>query len=116
MCFLAVLVIVCVFSPDLIVSHCTTKSCDNGDNEANVMTLVSRMQQQQLAEQTETIISLKQEVAQLEEGRFRDHGSIEQLQQDITLFKEVQNTPCKYVCHSYACILVRNALVIGIPT
>ena len=43
---LAVLVIVSVFSPDSTVSQCTTKYCDNGDNEANVMTLVSRMQLQ----------------------------------------------------------------------
>ncbi|KAI0226886.1 hypothetical protein LSAT2_022656 [Lamellibrachia satsuma] len=65
-CLLAVLVIVCVLSPDPIGSQCTTKYCDNGDNDANVMTLVSRMQQQ-LAEPRETIISMKQEVAQFEE-------------------------------------------------
>ncbi|KAI0239748.1 hypothetical protein LSAT2_009517 [Lamellibrachia satsuma] len=81
-CFLAVLVIVCVFSPDQIVSQCTTKYCDSADCEANVLTMVSRLQQQ-LAEQKETL-------DKLEEERIRDHRSIEQLQREITLIKEVQ--------------------------
>ncbi|KAI0215823.1 hypothetical protein LSAT2_032114 [Lamellibrachia satsuma] len=111
-CLLAVLVIVCVFSPDPTVSQCTTKSCDNGDNEANVMTLVSRMQQQ-LAEQTETIISMKQDVAQLEKEKIRDHRSIEQLQQELAEQREMtgqiqreitetQNASCSTSCQRAA--------------
>ncbi|KAI0235838.1 hypothetical protein LSAT2_013624 [Lamellibrachia satsuma] len=111
-CLLAVLVIVCVFSPDPTVSQCTTKSCDNGDNEANVMTLVSRMQQQ-LGEQTETIISMKQDVAQLEEEKIRDHRSIEQLQQELAEQREMtgqiqreitetQNASCSTSCQRAA--------------
>ena len=93
MCLLAVLVIVCVFSPDQIVSQCTTKYCDSADSEANVLTMVSRLQQQ-LAEQKETL-------DKLEEERIRDHRSIEQLQREITLIKEVQNATHTYVCHFY---------------
>ena len=98
---LAELVVVCVFSPYPIVSQRTTNYCDNGDNEVNVMMTVISQMQQQLAEQRETILSMKQEVTQLKEERIRDHRSIEQLQQGIALINEVQKASCKYVFQTW---------------